>query len=706
VRYRSGGFETAANASALHTVIYTAAALNRRRDLFLATFAILALELALIRWMSQQVRLFGYLSNVLLISSFLGMGLGVGVGRRRPSLFQWTLPALAVLCAVLAFAGKLGIVHLSMPDDAIAMWGLLRAPSFFRSLAIVSLLFGAVTFVFVCAGTRVGAIFAESDSLDAYSADLAGSLAGVVAMAVLSLFETTPPVWFAVGAIPIAFLARQWKSWISLAAVVALTWLSVAGARFSPYYRIDIDRALPVIGNPVRISVNRDFHQYLLDLSDRRLADPALAPDVGARLALIKRMYGLPFALSPKKDRALVIGAGTGNDVAAGLRAGFREVVAVEIDPRIQKIGRASHPERPYDNARVTPVNNDGRAYLEQHPTDRFNVIAFGLVDAHAMFSAMSTLRLDNYLYTTDSIRSAWEHLDSPGVLSVNFAAGRVPWISDRFVAIIREATGVEPVMVDHGLQQGRFYLVGKGVDLRAVFARHGVSTVPPGPQSDTIRVATDDWPFLYLKPGVVPYGYLSVLLLILITAVVGVRFAFGAGVLHHTRFDPVLFLMGAAFLLLETRGVTSLSLLFGSTWVVNSVVFAGILALAWIGNAFVRRVRTIDAQWPFVLLFLALALNYLAGPELLLQLPLVARGLAGGVVVGLPVGLAGIVFSTLLGRSGHPDAALGSNLLGAVVGGCVEYLSIVTGLRALVLLALALYLGAFLLLLRRRKTA
>jgi hypothetical protein len=133
---------------------------RRRFDLFLVTFGILALELAVIRWMSQQVRLFAYLNNVLLISAFLGMGLGIGFGKRKPGLFRWTLPVLAVLCAVLAFAEPLGLVHLSMPDDAIAMWGLVKAQTFFRSLAIVAALFAAVTAVFLGAGSRGGAIFA------------------------------------------------------------------------------------------------------------------------------------------------------------------------------------------------------------------------------------------------------------------------------------------------------------------------------------------------------------------------------------------------------------------------------------------------------------------------------------------------------------------------------------------------------------------
>jgi hypothetical protein len=77
-----------------------------------------------------------------------------------------------------------------------------------------------------------------------------------------------------------------------------------------------------------------------------------------------------------------------------------------------------------------------------------------------------------------------------------------------------------------------------------------------------------------------------------------------------------------------------------------------------------------------------------------------------GGTLNALPVAFAGVVVSTLLARSANMAAALGANLLGAVVGGCLEYLSMYAGLRALALLALALYLGALALHLRSSRAA
>ncbi len=74
-------------------------------------------------------------------------------------------------------------------------------------------------------------------------------------------------------------------------------------------------------------------------------------------------------------------------------------------------------------------------------------------------------------------------------------------------------------------------------------------------------------------------------------------------------------------------------------------------------------------------------------------------RGLLRGLSHAVPIGIAGILVSMMLVRSRTPAAALGSNLLGAVFGGCLEYCSMLFGLRVLVYLAAALYLIALVLL-------
>jgi hypothetical protein len=161
-----------------------------------------------------------------------------------------------------------------------------------------------------------------------------------------------------------------------------------------------------------------------------------------------------------------------------------------------------------------------------------------------------------------------------------------------------------------------------------------------------------------------------------------------------------------AAFLLIETRGVVDLSLLFGSTWLVNSAVFAGILLMAFLANSWVERFRPESLNPSFFLLFLALLINYFVRPGVLLDLSLWERGVVGGIINALPVLFAGIIFSTLFSRSANAALSLGSNLLGALVGGCLEYVSMFIGLRSLALVALALYLGVLVSLPRRSAIA
>lgn len=678
-----------------------------RLKLLVATFAILLLELAMIRWTSHQVRLFAYLNNVLLIGSFLGMGLGVALGARRPGLIHWALPSLAVLVGVLSFSDKLGLLDLGFPDASMEFWGIEPATHFAVSLAKIIAILCANGWVFVCIGVVVGDAFSQLESLSAYSIDLAGSAAGVVAMTVLAAAQTSPVVWFAAGTIPVAWLSRRRSSLLWVGLILILVFRSVGSAQFSPYYRIDL--ASPVRmswtsmisspdARPIQLSVNRDFHQYLLDLSFRNVRNEAFPEAVRTRLVQAEEAYRLPFTLSLNRGSALILGAGTGNDVAAALRAGFGRVDAVDIDPLILSLGKQLHPEKPYDDPRVRQVNNDARAFLEQ-TDEKYDVVAFGLLDSHAMFSAMSSLRLDNFVYTVESIRQAWGHVADGGVMSLSFSIGDRDWLAERMKGIVIEATGIDPVIVFHGVQGGRSFVVAKGTHL----------VLPPGltqtgkpvsvpmqaparPKVGQPRVPTDDWPFLYLRPDTVPLGYIAVLLSILAIAFGSIRAVFGREFTLKGGVNVPMFFLGAAFLLIETRGVTDLSLLFGSTWIVNSVVFFGVLVTVLIANEVVRR-HPPASIWPaFAFLIASLALNFVVRPSMLLDMPILWRGLAGGLLNALPIGCAGVIFSTVFRRAKNPAAALGANLLGAVFGGSLEYLSMLTGLRAVTLIAAILY--------------
>lgn len=675
----------------------------------LTTFSILVLELAAIRWIGSQIRVFAYFANLVLMAVFLGMGLGVALGRRYPHLFEWVFPALLGLTAILAFADSAGLMNMGFPDPSISLWGAdIKIASFgqfcFATLVVVSV-FWLVALVFLLMAIPVGWWFEQLPPLRAYTYDLLGSLIGVLAFTAVAALHLPPTVWFGLGLLPLAWVSRRWWAGFGIG-VILLTGWSSQGAYFSPYNRIDLSTdnffaEQGVSPNPIarpeyQLSVNRDFHQHLLDLSDTTVnTEPP-----GALRSRVKEIYEIPFRLLAKRNRALVVGAGTGNDVAAALRAGFAHVSCVEIDPVILRLGGEKHPERPYVRPNVRLINNDARAYFEQNHNEQYDVVCYGLVDSHAMFSALSTLRLDNYLYTVEGLRSGWKHVAPGGVMSVSFSVFAGEWMLYRLNNTILEATGLHPTAVLHGYNYGVTFLVGCELSPQTV---QSITNLPVDviPEVE-IRVPTDDWPFLYLRPNTVPYAYLTVLGLILITSLLAVRQTFGADLLSSRRFDPVLFLMGAAFLLLETRMVTELSLLFGSTWIVNASVFAGVLVMVLLANGYVIWRTPSRIQPWYVPLVISLLAVWWFGAGMLNQFSLLTRGILGGLLFALPVFFAGVIVSTLLKRAKDVPGALGSNILGSVVGGCLEYLSMYAGLRKMTLLAIALYLTAYLFLARQ----
>ncbi len=674
-------------------------------ELALTTFAILVLELALIRWLGTQIRIAAYFSNLVLVATFLGMGLGVGLGRRHPGLSRWGIPALAIVSIVLAASGPLGLMHLTFPDPAIALWGAGPAGTwvqFIGSAFVVTACFWCVAAIFMLLGTRVGYLFDQLPPLKAYAVDLGGSLLGVLAMALAAALWATPPVWIALGVVPLIWIHRDAVTIVAATIAIAAAAISIDGARFSPYNRIDLapyaqmDAGPPPPGSTEwLLQANRDYHQRMLDLRPHDSSTPLRD--------YTRLVYELPFRVGTGAHAsALVVGAGTGNDVAAALRLGYREVVSIDIDPAILAIGADLHPEHPYADPRVTRVNDDARAYFGR-PGDsrRFDIVCYGLLDSHAMFSSMSSLRLDNFVYTREGVQDAWAHVADDGVLSVSFSVAS-EWMYLRLLGLVRNATGVEPIVVQHGYDYGVTFLAGKTLTLaqvRTMFpeAQKGAPDVP------SIRIPTDDWPFLYLRPGTVPWTYVTVFLLIAVTGAVALRGVFGRSLFSRGRFDPQMFLLGAAFLLLETRAVTQLSLLFGSTWVVNTSVFAGVLVMVLAANQLAARLSTYRVQLWYTLLALSLIALWLLPTRVLIELPLVGRGVLGGLAFAIPIFFAGIIFSSELKRRQDASGALGSNLCGAVVGGLLENMSMVVGLKAIALLALAIYLGSLQAALRRR---
>ncbi len=155
--------------------------------------------------------------------------------------------------------------------------------------------------------------------------------------------------------------------------------------------------------------------------------------------------------------------------------------------------------------------------------------------------------------------------------------------------------------------------------------------------------------------------------------------------------------MLGVAFLLLETRSLVTFSLLFGSTWIVNSLVFFAILASVLLAIGINARFRFRDARPLYLALFGAIALSYLLPPTSLLIEPAWLRYVLAAGLTFAPVFFANLVFSHSFRDTRTADMAFASNLLGAMLGGAVEYLALITGYQVLLLVVAGLYGLAFL---------
>jgi SAM-dependent methyltransferase len=387
-------------------------------------------------------------------------------------------------------------------------------------------------------------------------------------------------------------------------------------------------------------------------------------------------------------ERVLVVGAGSGNDVAVALEYGAQHIDAVEIDPVLLARGVSRHPENPYGDARVVPHVDDGRAFLER--TDgRYDLIVFALPDSMTLVSGQAGLRLESYLFTEEAFRTVRERLKADGVFSMyNYYR---PDVFERYASTLSAAFGGRPCY-DSGPRRG------SGPRMQAVLtvgrdgqvANCGTRWEPAGPVPEP---SADDHPFPYIEGRTIPTFYLVSLALILLASAVTVRFVTGGLRVLHPYTD--LFFMGAAFLLLETKSVVQFALLFGTTWFVNSLVFTGVLVSVYLAIEVARRFALPRPALLYAGLFVCLAVAWAVPPDRLLALPLGPRSVAAIALAFAPIFIANLVFAQRFRETSMTTVAFGANLLGAMLGGVVEYAAISIGYQALLLVVAAFYLLA-----------
>jgi spermidine synthase len=635
------------------------------------SFVMLFVELALIRWSGSNVLHLSYFSNFVLLGSFLGIGIGFLRGDRRRDLFPFAPLALAALVAFVRF----------FPVDVRVSGGTLlffttgdaasTGPPRWVTLPI---LFLAVAAAMTCIAQGVARAFARFEPLEAYRWDVVGSLTGIAAFSALSFLGAPPVAWGLVAAVAL-FVLEAPRSLLTVArAVLPLGVLVVLlliesltpGDSWSPEYKITLHR------NPDNISVNGVPHQVLLPADSGFFYD-----EVYDRLPP-----------GPVGD-VLIVGAGSGNDVAVALAHGAAHVDAVEIDPRIQEIGRRIHPDHPYADPRVDVHIGDGRAFLHR-TTSTYDLILFALPDSITLVAGQSSLRLESFLFTEQAVEAVKDRLRPEGTFAM-YNYYRQPWLVDRLATTVGEVFHDTPC-VDVGAREGVFASIAASRDpdrLTCTSAWTPSARPVPAP-------ATDDHPFPYLRTPSLPGFYLAAIAFIVLASLVAVRTTSGP----FRRMAPYadLFCMGGAFLLLETKHVVQFALLFGTTWFVNALVFAGVLLSVLAAIEVARRFTPRRPELLYVLLFVALAVAFVVPSSALLSLAAAPRFAVAVALAFAPIFLANLIFAERFRDVSHATEAFGANLLGAMVGGVLEYGALIVGYRALLVVAGVLYGLAFVL--------
>jgi len=708
--------------------------------LFVTSLLALYAELLCIRWIPAYVRFISYFTNFILLASFLGLGVGILAARRTNrrslgmglTLFPWLLLAVVALVAISRFELRIesaGVLYYGASEGG-------AAPP--ESWVVLPAAFLLVSLVFVCLGRELGRLLAEvGPPLRAYALDVGGSIAGVAAFFFLSLTQQPPAVWF-VGLLALMVLltfpplpwadlratlrASRQLALIAPPLVIAGIAAHVMGSGFwwSPYYRVGIT---PMENHPTGsvLTVNTIGHQIMAPADEK------------------EPFYYVPYDLFGlgTMDKAMIIGAGSGSDVAVALKYGqLRQVDAVEIDPVINLLGQARHPDKPFDDPRVRVHIDDGRSFLRK-TGERYDLIIFALPDSLTLTSQLSSLRLESFLFTTGAMADARDRLTPDGAL-VLYNFYRETWLLRKIAGMMETSFGQPPYVVSYG-GWGRAAVLVNGPRLQRLVREKpelarpyqegalaqkrleddpnatllpviGTGVLAAGATGGfldtasaaiTPSLATDDWPLMYLPRPAVPGVYLAGLAMVAICAL-GLVLVFGG---RHTlgAFDGHMFFLGAAFMLLETKSLVTFGLLFGNTWMVNSLVFFAILCSVLLAVYFSARYPVRPGPLTYGLLLATLLLAYALPESAFLSLnPPALRYAAASLVAFLPIFLANLVFAgsfKLTGRAA--DVAFASNLLGIMVGGMLEYAALLWGYRHLLLLAMAFYALSALLLRR-----
>jgi hypothetical protein len=304
---------------------------------------------------------------------------------------------------------------------------------------------------------------------------------------------------------------------------------------------------------------------------------------------------------------------------------------------------------------------------------------------------------LDSYVYTVESFRDARAKLKPGGLLSMSFDATAPELLAKIRLMMIEAFDGKPPACIAAKDAACSFMQTKEG-DIKlpeALFSNpnlHDATEQMAKLSSEGIDVSTDDWPFFYMYRRVYPYSYMAMFgVVALLTGLLAMTF----GSTKVSKNSWSFAFLGAGFMLVETKAITELSLAFSNTWYVVGIVIASIMIMAFFANLVVSRLNLRNSILPFVLLLTSLGIGYFVAQSGWLPAGDTDKVLQI-VILTMPLFFSGMAFSILFGRANDVGSAMSMNLLGAMLGGLLEYNAMYFGYKALYLIALGIYAVAF----------
>lgn len=696
---------------------------NLNWAIFLISVLGLFLEMLFIRWISTEIRIFAYLQNTVLVVCFMGLGLGCFTSRQPVAMRQMILPLfiLALLFAISFSRNAMGYTSemLSTLGDFVTWVDGIKT-NFWQTILNVVVGIGLVYFfmimivdIFVPIGRLLGRLMDDHPkTIWAYSLNVSGSLVGIWLFVLVSAFYQPPVTWFAVLAVLTFFFLEKASderrvNIALLVGVILLSWF--AGKDFdsinivwSPYQKLKLmewKHGDNTVDGDYAIIVNNSSYQAMHDLSE---ANTQSKPE---RYPLEMRglsQYDIPLLLHPNPQTYLIVGAGAGNDAAGGVRHGVKQITAVEIDPSIVSLGSRYHPEKPYSFPNVKVIEDDARSFFATC-NKRYDVISFGLLDSHTT-TAMTNARLDHYVYTRESIAHAKSLLSDGGILVLTFQPQR-PYIGDRMARVILDVFGKKPISFyipgSYYGWGGAMFIAGDLTTVKKQIAKNEKLALLiekwkkkyPLSLTYTTKIATDDWPYIYLRKPAIPiiYFLLAGLMVALLIRCYRHWQAYGL-ISRWKRSHWHFFFLGAAFLLLEVQNISKASVVLGNTWEVNAVIVSGVLAMILLANLATHRFPHISLRAVYAILITTCLALYFIDLARFAFLPYAIKALVVGGLTTFPMLFSGIVFIRSFTVVAGKDQALGSNLIGALVGALLQSVTFVSGIKALLLMVAGLY--------------